>query len=394
MKKLLIILTLGFLVIGCTKELDLAPIDSLSDASFWKTSGDYKMAATNLYESLRDRNWVFPMDDLESDITFSTSANEISNGTYLVTETDGDWNQPYLYIRRCNTLIAAESKAPVEEAEAVKQYIAEAKFFRAWNYWSLYKKFGGVVIIDKVMDTNSEELYNPRSTRKETVDFILQDLADAIPLLPLQSEVPNADKGRVTKGAAEALIARVALFEGTWNKYHGLADANFYLDKAIEAANNIVISGEYSLFTGLGTDNSYWGLFIEVGDDSPESILDDRYLYPVRTHDFTRKMLRSPGYLATKKLADMYLCSDGLPVSQSPLFGGYETRISEFENRDPRMTQTIVIPGEIHFWGGFAFKVTLFIVSNKFFYRFLTTYISVSFDCAYSLQSILSCSSS
>jgi hypothetical protein len=57
------------------------------------------------------------------------------------------------------------------------------------------------------------------------------------------------------------------------------------------------------------------------------------------------RSIQQTGWLPTKQLADMYLCSDGLPVEKSPLFKGYEKRASEFENRDPRMTQTIMIPG-------------------------------------------------
>ena len=97
---------------GCSQKLDLSPLDTMSDATFWKTASDFKLGANNLYLSLP----VFNRDDLGSDIAFSY-ANSISNGTYQVTETDANWNDPYLYIRRCNNII--EKPIPFQ---AMQQY--------------------------------------------------------------------------------------------------------------------------------------------------------------------------------------------------------------------------------------------------------------------------------
>lgn len=90
--------------------------------------------------------------------------------------------------------------------------------------------------------------------------------------------------------------------------------------------------------------NSYRYLFIENGDNAPEGILDKRYQRDILAHSYTHALQR--GYtLPTKKLADMYLCNDGLPITQSPLFQGYINTIAEYQNRDPRMTMTMLIPG-------------------------------------------------
>jgi hypothetical protein len=139
----------------------------------------------------------------------------------------------------------------------------------------------------------------------------------------------------------------VALFEGTWRKFRNEDGANEYMDIALEAANAVINSGQYGLFTGAGAE-SYLKLFDEQGDNTPECILDRRYESLVNGHDFTYRMQLN-GFLPTKRLADMYLCTDGLPVDRSPLFQGYEKRTSEFENRDPRMTQTIMIPGTLSY---------------------------------------------
>jgi hypothetical protein len=196
-----------------------------------------------------------------------------------------------------------------------------------------------------VLDLDSPELYTNRANRSEIADLMISDLEMAAANLPLQSELETSDIGRITKGAADALRARVALYEGTWQKYHGGDNPGKYFDIAIAATGSVIASGEYSLYTGKGAQ-SYRYLFIEEGDDSKECILDRRYQKDIQGQVYPA-LIQRIGYLPTKKLADMFLCSDGLPVQQSPVFMGYSTRVTEFENRDPRMTMTMVIPGTV-----------------------------------------------
>lgn len=334
---------------GCSKGLDLYPKDTVSDKSFWKSADDYKLAANNLYLSLEG----FSFFDTNSDIAFNLP-NSISNGTYQPPETDDNWNTPYTYIRRCNHIIQNAEESQIKEE--VKVYVAEARFFRAYNYWRLFRLYGGVPVVTKVLDTDSEELYAPKTERKETVDLIIKDLSEAAAGLPDSKTMPAADRGRITRGAANALKARVALFEGTWGKYRNDEQANAWLDMAIEAANDVINSNQYELYKGMAAE-SYRYLFIEPGDDSDECILDRRYQKDISDHSFTGNIQEQNGYLPTKKLADMYLCSDGLPVSKSLLFQGYDTRTSEYENRDPRMAMTFMPPGIMAYYPLYADRV-------------------------------------
>lgn len=335
--KLQYILIALVLLVGCTKDLDLTPKDTISDVTFWESSSDFKLAANNLYFSLE----TFDFWDVESDIAYNVP-NPVSNGTIQTTETDDNWNSPYTFIRSCNKIITMAEESSVLEDEEVKRFVAEAMFFRAYNYWKLFKLYGRVQIITEVLDINSEELYGSRNTRKETVDFILDDLTNAVADLPEKSELSEDNIGRITKGAALALKARVALFEGTWQKYRGGTDFSEYINTAISAASEVMNSSQYSLYTG-GAE-SYRYLFIDQGDNSTEGILDRRYQKDVFGQDFPHQ-IQQTGYLPTKKLADMYLCEDGLPISQSPLFQGYNAITSEFQNRDSRMTMTMMVPG-------------------------------------------------
>ncbi|PWJ55545.1 putative outer membrane starch-binding protein [Dyadobacter jejuensis] len=325
------------IICGCTKNLDLAPQDTISDATFWRTADEFKLAANNLYLSLP----VFNRDDLESDIAFEVP-NAISNGTYQLTETASSWNTPYIYIRRCNNIIGKAAQLEKGADASIPQYVAEARFFRAFNYWQLFRMYGGVPIVDEVLDIASDALYSTRADRKTTVDFIINDLQEAANNLPEQKNLAASDNGRITKGAALALLARVALFEGTWGKSRGNTSATQYLDQAIENAKLVMESNQYSLFSAKGKD-SYRYLFIEEGDDASENILARRYQRDIVSHGYPFSIDRTC-YLPTKKLADMYLCSDGLPITKSTMFEGYGSMRAEYQNRDPRMTMTMVIP--------------------------------------------------
>ncbi|QEH40646.1 RagB/SusD family nutrient uptake outer membrane protein [Chitinophaga sp. XS-30] len=323
---------------GCKSELDLVSEDSITDGIFWKTPNDFKLGANQLYNGL-DR---FGFEDTESDIAFN-DPNSVSNGTYQPTETSGQWTGSYNNIRSANNVI---EKGAGTTDPLIKRYVAEARFFRAWYYYKLMRVFGGVPLITKVLNTGDAELFTPRSTRTETVDFILKDLEDASADLQLQGELAGGDIGRITRGAALSLAARVALFEGTWQKFHGEGDANKYLDAAITAATTVMTSGQYGLYTG-SAGQSYRYLFLEPGDDSRECILDRRYARNILGHDMPYAYDQS-GYNPTRKLVDMYLDDTGLPITHpASVFHGYATFSSEFADRDPRMTMTMIIPGTL-----------------------------------------------
>lgn len=340
--------------IGCKKDLDLSPLDQISDASFWKTSNDFKLFANDFYNGLQGaHNYT----ENNSDIAFGSGTDAAtgvdnrskSNGSYLPQANSPLWDQSYKYIRAANYLLQKAQESKLAPAD-VDRWAGEALFFRAYNYWNLTKSFGGVPKIDKVLDVTSSELYTQKSSQAEIVDFILADLNSAIAKLPTQSQLSGDDKGRVTQGAALALKARAALYQGTWAKYHNEGDASKYIAAAIDASEKLIASNEYALYTDKGAD-SYKYLFIQEGDDSKEVILAKRYYANRMTHNWTRELWFN--YMVpTKMLADMYLAKDGLPIAKSSQFQGYGTLTSEFQNRDPRMAMTFVVPGSTIFFEG------------------------------------------
>jgi len=344
-KKYLFLLAVIVVAVGCKKSLELTPKDQLSDVSFWKSPNDFQLAANNFYNGLQQ---VPEYIDNNSDIAFGSGANPVSNGSYLPAATSAVWDSCYKQIRGTNYLL---TKAPASNlGTAIDRWVGEAEFFRAYNYWRLVKTFGGVPKIDKVLDVTSPELYSQRATQAEIVDFILSDLDNAIPKLPKQSQLTADEQGRVTQGAALALKARVALYEGTWAKYHGDAQPEKYIAAAVDAAQQVITSNEYALYTDQGAQ-SYKYLFIQQGDDSKESILAYRYYANRIVHNWTRELWFN-AMVPTKNLADTYLATDGLPITKSSLFQGYNTLTSEFQNRDPRMSMTFIVPGSSIFFEG------------------------------------------
>jgi starch-binding outer membrane protein, SusD/RagB family len=330
---------------GCKKNLDLKPLDQISDASFWKTSNDFRLFANDFYNGLQGaHNYT----ENNSDIAFGGGPNSVSNGSYLPQANSSLWDNSYKYIRATNYLLQKSQES--ELGTAIDRWVGEALFFRAYNYWNLVKSFGGVPKIDKVLDVTSPELYTAKSSQAEIIDFILADLDNAISKLPLQSQLTGDEIGRVTQGAALALKARASLYQGTWAKYHQDGDPVKYLNAAIDASEKMISSGEYALYTDKGAD-SYKYLFILQGDDSKEVILAKRYYANRATHNWTRELWFN--YMVpTKSLADLYLAKDGLPISKSTFFKGYGTLTSEFQDRDPRMSMTFVVPGSTIFFEG------------------------------------------
>jgi hypothetical protein len=271
----------------------------------------------------------------------------VSNGTYTAPNSEsGNYNDRFSDLRDCHQIL--EKAASYEgDAAGIEVYVAEARFFRAYTLWRLMKRYTDIQLITKTLSVDSPELYGERATQASIEDFILSELEAVWSKLPLASKVPAADKGRITQGAALALKARVALFAGTWAKYHGHRnDAAQLLNQAVAAAEAVRSSGEYSIWGGQG-DQSYRRMFVEVGDDNSEAILDNRYVTDIRLHGTSHQTYWGDRQSPTKKLADMYLMkATGLPISDPDSgFKGYDKMTDEFEGRDPRMTQTFLVPG-------------------------------------------------
>jgi hypothetical protein len=361
MKKIFFIgsIILAMSIVSCEKKLELDPLQELTEAAFFKTASDFEAFANQFYSSLPS----FSNADDQADITLQTGFNAVSNSSYVPTDQNGTWNSNYSRIWQTSYLIQKISEAAAELKPAIAKYEGEARFFRAFAHYDLLRLFGGIPIVDKALGISANDiLFGPRNTRAETVNFILGELDKAIAVLP--ADGPANDNGRITKWAALALKARVSLFEASWRKFHeGGTGAAELFDKAIDASNQVIASNVFQLFDRrdiLGDSSYRFSFLLEGGRqttpnaglrkaDQKEYILSrrhDRDIAPTPFLNIGQSVL-SP----SRKLMDMYLCSDGLPIDKSPLFQGYAQIVSEYQNRDPRFRQSFLYPFQ-RYWLG------------------------------------------
>lgn len=320
---------------SCSDFLDKEPKTELSPNTFWKTESDLRFGLNSLYANM---NRSYTIDNQSIDC-FAAIGNPVSSGTYTASNTDGIWTTAYNNIRVVCDFLENYDKAEVSDAVKAR-YRGEALFFKAYFYFNLIKRFGDVPYADHTLDLASEELYGPRIDKRQILDIILADLAEAEAAVPHKSAMKN-DLGRITKGAIQALTARIALYFGTWYKYHGGADGTQYLAIARDAARRLMDSNEYSIYP------DYRNLFLLPGEDSSEHILSFRYSdetssYNARIRGVIVDFIQDP----TKHLADAFLCKDGLPIGKSAYTVDYLPLGKEFDNRDPRMALTIWRPGD------------------------------------------------
>jgi hypothetical protein len=198
--------------------------------------------------------------------------------------------------------------------------------------------------VDKELNVDDEEiLYGERDDREFVMEKVLEDLNFATQWMPNSWGDGNAP-GRLNRWAALHVKARICLFEGTWRKYHGGSNADMWLQQAADAALEVMQSGPYSLYKSADPSRSYNELHQkETYAGNPEVLVWRRYEAGIFTNHALNYHKDYVGG-ATKDMVEDYLCTDGLPISLSALYQGDAVYEDIFENRDPRLRQTILHP--------------------------------------------------
>jgi hypothetical protein len=349
--------------------MNLDPKDSLGDNLVWNKAENFQLFANQFYGWTRDlgngtdyQNGLSDgvHSDYRSDLICTSSVNTYSKGTNAIPEKDGNFTSIYKRIYYTNLLLKnAESFGNLN---AIAVPMGEAYFFRAYLHFELVQIYGDAQILTEPLDIDNSQLYGARDNRSDVIDLCISDLQDAIDLLPETAK----EEGRLCKDAAYAMLSRVALYEGTWQKFHNnnTQRATALLTIAKNAAKQVMDRHNYSLFYNPGLVNaginninqSYRYMFIlEDVQDNPLGLMkkdNTEYIFSHR-HRNTDKMILNVTHAmlgnvcyVTRKMANMYLCQDGLPVEKSPLFQGYTQATSEFQNRDARMDNTMLWHGE------------------------------------------------
>ena len=304
MKKITYILGL-FSMLTFQSCLDMEPKTQLADTNYWQTPDHFKLFATQFYGWTVDFKQLddSPHSDVRSDLRTGITLDVYSNGTNSIPSSDKTYTNNYNRIRQVNTLLQqAEGYAAPADIETS---VGEAHFFRAYCYFDLLQVYGDVIITRTPLDIDSPEMQMARNSRDEVVDFILEDLEEAIRLLPEANEISSKDEGRLSSQAASAFLSLVALYEGSWQKFRNGGQNNdrssALLDIAATSAHDVIESGFFELFAPeeLGTE-AYKYLFILENDKSnPAGITksgNKEYIF-TRRHDPT---LASIGFKITQ----------------------------------------------------------------------------------------------
>lgn len=318
--------------VSCEDMLDFQPKDRLSPDTYFRTETDCELWTNNYYTVFPSAEGVYsePFDVIVRDVL----ADEIS-GVRKPMPTDGNWK--WTKLREMNFFLSRSSQ--IEEESVRLRYEGLTRFFRAYFYFEKVKRYGDVPWVDKPLSSDDNELYKGRDSREFVMEKVMEDIDFAITNLPEKQDVYH-----VTKWTARALKSRIALFEGTFRKYHGIDGYEKYLQECVTASEPF-LNGPYNIYTTGSTP--YQDLFTSQNAIGTEIILARAYTSAISgmTHDvnghLTGATMGRPGM--TRNAVNMYLMRDGSRYTDQP---GYATKtfVDECKNRDLRMAQTIRTP--------------------------------------------------
>jgi len=340
---------LSILLFSCSTDfLELEPTTEFSESDEFFDTEEGLKAYTNGFYAYVDYDKV--LEDFQSDNAEHKTIPPTIRSAYYTLPTalgSGGWN--WKNLRNINYFI--EKCQNSKNNEKIKQeYEAVARFFRALFYFDKVKQFGDVPWYSKALDSqDQEELYKARDSRTVVVDSVMRDLDYAIQYLPT-----TKSKNKTSKWTALALKSRVALYEGTWRKYHPAAnvpDATHYLQLAAKTSMELITANVYGLHTTGNKTKDYYDLFMPYDAYTEEVIMARSFADGVKfryTPQYTA--IAYGNYGASRSLINSYTMADGQPFEfkyPDPLMRDQLSYYQEFQFRDPRLANTILYPGYI-----------------------------------------------
>lgn len=359
MKKLIYITLLAGMFGGCSDFLNPTPQGELSEDLFFEEKEGESMAVNAMYARLREWDqegfpW-FVITELPSDNSNSGSElsdgstarlNTVNNFTYdaSLPELDNWWVGNYNGIGDCNLVL--DHFGEFSNQSQYIRSVAQAHFFRGFFYFNLVRAFGGVPLMLTIPQPG--EYNKPRATVEQVYDVIVKDLAYAAENLPTRQQWGTESLGRVTKGTAEGLLAKVYLFRQDY-------------DNAFRYADSVITRGEYDLHP------DYRDLFNPHSFYSDEVMLGDQF-YWLSNRDNESEFVKWQGirgffgwgFLSpTESLANSYETGD--PRREATIFfngdvvEGYQP-IEFLPTTDPRANKKVIWP--VSYWNANSFTKT------------------------------------
>lgn len=267
-----------------------------------------------------------------------------------------DWQTGYQNLRKVNYFFHNYKVPEAQENEDVLSLKGEAYFLRAYWHFDLLKKFGSIPVMDAFWDENATiaGLQIPAKTRNEVARFILSDLVEAKNLLHSRGKYSGI---RINKEAAMVLAMNVALYEGTWEKYHSSDDfasstneSNYFLGEVINWGNELFGCGIDLYKTGQNPGDAFAALFNSKDLSGMGEVLlwrkysSDEGVFHDVNGNLKAGVVDSEGAAGiTQSLVDNYLNADGTFIA--PTNEKFKDFKETFEGRDPRLIQTVMNEG-------------------------------------------------
>lgn len=330
---------------GCNDSfLEKFPQTSITEDGFFNSVSDLEAYTNGLYGNIVSGYTDAPSDNMiytEDHTIYSTMRGEVNP------DNQGTWS--WGAIRSVNFMLARAGKVKGDVSD-INHYVGLARLFRAKLYYDKVLSYSDVPWYSRdLQTTDTELLYKTQDPRSLVVDSIMADLDFAV-----NNMQESSSRTRWSRNGALAMQARIALSEGCWRKYHSelkLDDSERFLRKTVEACQKIMESGLYELATAKsGEMDAYEALFCSLDlSNNKEMIIYEDYDKALGRNHNAGGVLFDFNSSMSRDLMEDYLVIEGGKAKRFQDIPGYETKkfAEVFENRDPRMRQTFMVPGFI-----------------------------------------------
>ena len=382
----------AFMAASCDSMFDIKPSTYIPAEDVWSDPAVVNSVLAQLYSNIQYEEYKYCGDAFfdfgprtlalwsdEAIVGFNPADGLGSMDAYIGDDWFYTYGDTYKAIRNCNTFLRQMSSAAIDESE--KDAIeGEVRFIRAFHYFTLVKRLGGVPLITEVQEYNEDteltDLQVPRDKEEVIWEFIRSECFDiAENKLPATRDAAN--RNRVTKYAAWALASRACVYAASIAKYGTLDEAHFvgvpkdkanwWWEQAVTASNKIIADNMYYLEGYDLTDrqariDNYYSFFLD--ESNSEYIWFRAYMEPDLVHNYTKmcapySFRKGFGYGGSEEPnlefveAFEYVDDfDGtLKVERTVAINRteriqYDNLIDIFENKDPRLFATVGLPGD------------------------------------------------
>jgi hypothetical protein len=332
-------------VVSCSKQLNVSPLDSFNEATFWTSESNALLALDGVYRGsiLANAPEYTPTDwwsyngllwlEMGTDNAYprtgdNAANNKITNGTLTASLAllDNYWTFSYAKVARCNYFLENVGKVPAPAAD-IKRMIAEVRFIRACQYFYMATYWGSVPLITKTL-TPTEANNVSKATHADLVTFITTELTAAAADLPRYKDIPTTQIGRAPQQAALAFLGRIQMAEGQYAA-------------AVTTYNTIINYGDNAI------DPNYSTIFLESNENSTENIFSLQFVPNLFANAIMQHFAPGMGrgfnlMNPLSSLMECYQFTDGSTFSYTDPRFNYK---DPSQNRDPRLKMTILYDG-------------------------------------------------